>query len=68
MGTSVHLYYEIRKKITDAELLISCSRLSNDLKGKVISPAVFLEQDLLSGWTCTFTYISTSSIFRTEYI
>lgn len=49
MGTTVHLYYEIRKKITDAELLISCSRLSSDLKGKVISPAVFLEQDLLSG-------------------
>lgn len=42
-GTSEHFYYKIRKKKknNDLELLISCSRLSNDLKGKVIWPVVF---------------------------
>lgn len=42
IGTSECFYYKIRKKKNnDLELLISCCRQSNDLKGKVIWLVVF---------------------------
>lgn len=51
------LYYKITKKITNAELHISCYRLSDDLKDKITCPVVFLEQALLSGCIYIFTYV-----------
>lgn len=62
------LYNKIRKKIANAEFHISCYRLSDDLKGKITCPVVFLEQVLFSCWVYIFTYILMTSNFRIEYI
>lgn len=56
IGTREHFIIKL-EKITNVELHISCYRLSDDLKGKITCPVVFLEQALLSGCVYIFTYI-----------